>query len=691
RTGPVDLRRGRARSSLPRRGTHVHGAVPGPAGQRRLAPPRPRGQPAHGHQGPQGCDDDPADGEPRCAGRPVRRRRRGTGNLRTGHRRAAAHRHRDARRRRGHRARRRGQHPLPVGVGTAPRIGDAAGDRADEVPAARDPCDRGGDHRGRRGARGNRGRARLRLGGGDDDPRRARLGAPGRALGAHRRRGRRRHRGGPARIGLPRPLGNEGAARGGPRRGVAPGCPYRAVYTGMSTPAPSSTTAAVGPTRSPAVGEPGRMWKRVHLATIAGPDPGCVIELGAAGRGLPPSPPVIVGRGLFADAQIDDPHLSRQEFTARAGTRWGRPGAWIEREPARRRHLRPGARLRAGASTFEVRTDAARRSRPRIELAPLLPLAASLGFAAMWIFPGAGPWPLIAAGLLTPAGMLLRSRVGRGPLPDPAQLARLGIADPRRREAETEPPWPVDLGNAPSRRRLRPAKLNVSPGDVVALIGPGALSLARWVTAQLLSRGGQECPDRARESAGAGARYELRFTSPGASITLIAAPTPGVVPGHATTVVPVRAGHNRAVTRPWYEALARGSTGAELPEVAHLIDHLPELPRLPWARHDGRLAAPIGVAVGPSGRETATIDLSADAPHAVIAGTTGAGKSELLTSWLCGLAARYPPAHVAMVLVDYKGGATFGALARLPHVLEVLTDLEHPYTVRALRSLRVEI
>src|SRR5699024_10322143 len=399
----------------------------------------------------------------------------------------------------------------------------------------------------------------------------------------------------------------------------------------------------------------------------------------------------IVGRGLFADAQIDDPHLSRQEFTARAGTRWGRPGAWIEREPARRRHLRPGARLRAGASTFEVRTDAARRSRPRVELALLLPLAASLGFAAMWIFPGAGPWPLIAAGLLTPAGMLLRSRVGRGPLPDPAQLARLGIADPRRREAETEPPWPVDLGNAPARRRLRPAKRHVSPGDVVALIGPGALGLARWVAAQLLSRGGQECPDRAREPAGAGARYELRFASPGASITLIAAPTPGAVPGHATTVVPVRAGHNRAVTRPWYEALARGSTGAELPEVAHVSDHLPVLPHLPWARHDGRLAAPIGVAVGPRGRETATIDLSADAPHAVIAGTTGAGKSELLTSWLCGLAARYPPAHVAMVLVDYKGGATFGALARLPHVLEVLTDLEHPYTVRALRSLRVEI
>src|SRR5699024_12434634 len=108
----------------------------------------------------------------------------------------------------------------------------------------------------------------------------------------------------------------------------------------------------------------------------------------------------------------------------------------------------------------------------------------------------------------------------------------------------------------------------------------------------------------------------------------LAAPTPGGVPGHAPPVVPVRAGHTRAVTRPWYEALARGSTGAELPEVAHLSDHLPELPRLPWARHDGRLAAPIGVAIGPSGREAATIDLSADAPPAATARTPAAGQSE---------------------------------------------------------------
>src|SRR5690625_5042214 len=55
------------------------------------------------------------------------------------------------------------------------------------------------------------------------------------------------------------------------------------------------------------------------------------------------------------------------------------------------------------------------------------------------------------------------------------------------------------------------------------------------------------------------------------------------------------------------------------------------------------------------------------------------------------IAANAPTALDAMVLVYYKGGATFGALARLPHVLEVLTDLEHPYTVGALRSLRVEI
>src|SRR5690606_33294925 len=85
------------------------------------------------------------------------------------------------------------------------------------------------------------------------------------------------------------------------------------------------------------------------------------------------------------------------------------------------------------------------------------------------------------------------------------------------------------------------------------------------------------------------------------------------------------------------------------------------------------------------------VDLAVEGPHALVAGTTGAGKSELLTTWVLGLALAHPPADLHVLLVDYKGGATFGALTGLPHVLGVLTDLDPGATSRALASLRAEL
>ncbi len=85
------------------------------------------------------------------------------------------------------------------------------------------------------------------------------------------------------------------------------------------------------------------------------------------------------------------------------------------------------------------------------------------------------------------------------------------------------------------------------------------------------------------------------------------------------------------------------------------------------------------------------IDLVRDGPHGLIAGTTGAGKSELLRSLVAGMAAGASPAHLSFVLVDYKGGATFDACAALPHVVGVITDLDDHLADRALRSLHAEL
>lgn len=85
------------------------------------------------------------------------------------------------------------------------------------------------------------------------------------------------------------------------------------------------------------------------------------------------------------------------------------------------------------------------------------------------------------------------------------------------------------------------------------------------------------------------------------------------------------------------------------------------------------------------------VDLDRDGPHALVAGTTGAGKSELLQSWIAALASGNSPEAVTFVLIDYKGGAAFADCARLPHSVGLVTDLDPHLTRRALQSLDAEL
>jgi S-DNA-T family DNA segregation ATPase FtsK/SpoIIIE len=85
------------------------------------------------------------------------------------------------------------------------------------------------------------------------------------------------------------------------------------------------------------------------------------------------------------------------------------------------------------------------------------------------------------------------------------------------------------------------------------------------------------------------------------------------------------------------------------------------------------------------------IDLCREGPHALIAGTTGSGKSELLQTLIAGLALHHPPDRCSFLLVDYKGGAAFAEAATLPHTVGLVTDLDGQATARALRSLSAEL
>ncbi|MFC9661382.1 type VII secretion protein EccCa [Nocardia sp. NPDC127606] len=91
-----------------------------------------------------------------------------------------------------------------------------------------------------------------------------------------------------------------------------------------------------------------------------------------------------------------------------------------------------------------------------------------------------------------------------------------------------------------------------------------------------------------------------------------------------------------------------------------------------------RLRVPIGVT--PDGTPV-DIDIKESAengmgPHGLCIGATGSGKSEFLRTLVLSMVTTHSPDALNLVLVDFKGGATFLGLDSLPHVAAVITNLE---------------
>ncbi|MEU3159142.1 FtsK/SpoIIIE domain-containing protein [Streptomyces griseoincarnatus] len=157
------------------------------------------------------------------------------------------------------------------------------------------------------------------------------------------------------------------------------------------------------------------------------------------------------------------------------------------------------------------------------------------------------------------------------------------------------------------------------------------------------------------------------------------------------------------VTSQWCELLARclapvrdvsrDDAGAALPISARLLTLLgmpdptgADVERI-WRSGGSTTAAPVGIAAdGPF-----FLDIRRDGPHALVAGTTGAGKSELLQTIITSLAVANRPDALNYVLIDYKGGSAFMDCARLPHTVGMVSDLDAHLTERALASLAAEL
>jgi len=153
----------------------------------------------------------------------------------------------------------------------------------------------------------------------------------------------------------------------------------------------------------------------------------------------------------------------------------------------------------------------------------------------------------------------------------------------------------------------------------------------------------------------------------------------------------------------WFETIARAlsplrdvspsdsdsvlPTSANLLEILELRSPTADSISTRWAVSSRSTEAVIGISLdGPF-----AIDMVRDGPHGLVAGTTGAGKSEFLQTLVASLAVANRPDSMTFVLIDYKGGAAFSECAVLPHTVGMVTDLDTHLVQRALNSLRAEL
>lgn len=187
----------------------------------------------------------------------------------------------------------------------------------------------------------------------------------------------------------------------------------------------------------------------------------------------------------------------------------------------------------------------------------------------------------------------------------------------------------------------------------------------------------------------------------------------GMVTG-TTMDGPTDVGRADVLTLPEAEVLARelaplrlsAVSDADTPAIsqdtglAELLDqadpYLIDLNEL-WASRPNRDRLRVPIGVGADGRPV-ELDLKESAqdgmgPHGLLVGATGSGKSELLRTLVLALGLTHSPEILNFVLVDFKGGATFASLDRLPHTAAMITNLEDelPLVDRMLGAIQGEL
>lgn len=435
----------------------------------------------------------------------------------------------------------------------------------------------------------------------------------------------------------------------------------------------------------------------LHIAVVHGPHAGMVLPASAAA----------LGRADLPDDQfVSWQHLRLRQLRGALRVRdvgsvnglWLRCGGCFWR---RRRRLvwYPRARIRIGTTVLQLRRLPRQLQVPQPHaggfllqsLYVLLPLVAMAGFL---LTDQGWSMMLISAPML--GLMMLRSYPsGRGAspgrLPDPATLA-LACA----MVGEHKPNTKNYLRAWPGIRRFHATRIR--PDERITITGANAQVAGRWLCAQLLATsqaqvqpvdgGAHLVWDEGKNQAW------LMWATTKPATRCIRAPR---------RVAEISDSWWRQIFAPTTLSASQEHQGPACIALASLLD-LEAGPTFASQLQDPQAAAgsaqsdlselsptQLRACLGVGAAGQAWVDLVTDGPHALVVGTTGAGKSELLTSWLVQLAWSQPPEALQLILVDYKGGTCLGPLKRLPHCVDLLTDLEPAATTRAIEAISAQL
>lgn len=142
-------------------------------------------------------------------------------------------------------------------------------------------------------------------------------------------------------------------------------------------------------------------------------------------------------------------------------------------------------------------------------------------------------------------------------------------------------------------------------------------------------------------------------------------------PGGAAHIVNLEA--NARATDPGLMALLK------IPDAAEIV------PEEVWRPSSPRKRLRVPVGITPSGQPL-ELDIKESAeggmgPHGLCIGATGSGKSEFLRTLVLAMVTSHSPEALNLILVDFKGGATFLGLDGVPHIAAIITNLEDELTM----------